>query len=114
MQAHTDSGDGEARGDFRFSAIKQLRCNSHRAKCRNHVEVLDLRNIQFREGRILGRPVHRHISGEEVAGSRHKTSSMSRSMLREVSLILRNGFTPADLREGRGVYWWVFFVQRTN
>jgi hypothetical protein len=47
MQPNPDANDAASLGDFLFRKVQQAARDASSAKCRKHIQVLDLRNLQF-------------------------------------------------------------------
>src|SRR5256885_15685332 len=57
MQSDCDTDNNRTPGYFRFCAIQQADCDTFSAVCCDHIEVLNLRNVQVRKSGISRSPV---------------------------------------------------------
>src|ERR1700757_3517930 len=64
MQSDSDPHNARTLAHFRFCAVQQAACDTFSAVGCEHVEILNLGNIQVSKSGISGSPVYRHVPGE--------------------------------------------------
>ena len=64
MQSDSDPYNTRTPGCFRFCAVQQATCDTFSAVRREHIEVLNLRNVQVSKSGVSRSPVYRHVPGE--------------------------------------------------
>src|SRR5580658_1694036 len=64
MQSDSDPHNTRTPGHFRFCAVQQAACDTFSAVCCEHIEVLNLRNVQVRKSGVSRSQIYRHVPGE--------------------------------------------------
>ncbi len=87
MQPHPDSNDTRSASCLGFCKIQQAASDASSSKCRKHIQVLDLRNLQLGESGICWPPVDGHVTSELLIDDSNQAGAASCRFLLQVHLI---------------------------
>lgn len=99
---------------FRFRAIKQSARNMFSAKFRQHIEVLNFRNVAISKSGVSRLPVHRHVAGKLAVKGGDKTRAVSGLLLLQISPVAAFRLVPPHLEERGSDARWIAVVEKPN
>jgi len=114
MQSNSDPHNPRTPGYFRFCAVQQATRDTFSTVRREHIEVLNLRNVQVSKSGISRSPVYRHVPGELPVNSSDETGPSSRHLFVQISSVLGLRLFGPYLLEGGGYAWRVAFLEKPN
>ena len=114
MQPHSDANYSRMPCRFRFRAVEQSGRNAFSAEFREHIEVLNLRNVQVNKSGITRFPVYRHIPGELPVKGCDEARPGSRHLFAEVALVLSLRLVPPHVPERSSDGLWIAFFEKSN
>ena len=114
MQSHSDAYYRRMPCRFRFRAVKQLARNTFSAEYREHIEVLNLRNVQISKSGVSRSPVYGHVPSKLAVKGSDKTGSSSCQLLMQILPVLALRFVPPHVLEGSSDARRIAFFEKPN
>jgi hypothetical protein len=114
MQSDCDAYDTRTAGCFTFCPVKQATRDTFSAVYCEHIEVLNLRNVQVSKSGVGRSPVYRHVPGELPVKDRDEAGPSSRHLFLQVSLVLGLRLFPPHFLERGSDARRVAFFEKPN
>ena len=114
MQPHSDANYSRMPCRFRFRAVEQSGRNAFSAEFREHIEVLNLRDVQISKSGVSRSPVHGHVPGKLAVNGSDKARSGSRRLLVQIPPILPLRLVPPHVPERSSDGLWIAFFEKSN
>jgi hypothetical protein len=114
MQSYSDAHNTGTAGCFTFCAVQQAACDTFSAVCCEHIEILNLRNVQVSKSGVSRSPIYCHVPGELPGNGSDEAHPSSRHLLAQVATVLGLGFVPThDLERGSDA-WRIACFKKPN
>src|SRR5580693_1169489 len=114
MQSDSDPHNTRTPGYFRFCAVQQATCNTFSAVCCEHIEVLNLRNVQVRKSGVSRSQIYRHVPGELPVKDSDEAGPSSRNLFLQVPLVLCFRLVPPHVLERGSDARRIAFFEKPN